>query len=124
MPSSSARSSPRRWQSRHSVTWLALSTRGARRRSLVGNGGQGVEEKGVNVWLEVVDPEVTTELGRYDEGPDRDGFALGALRLGVLAVRQARGELDALVVRQEGERIVGQIRNVLVEHGTKVSADI
>jgi hypothetical protein len=36
-------------------------------------------------------PEVAAELGRHSEGPERDRYALGVLRLGVLALRQARG---------------------------------
>jgi hypothetical protein len=83
-----------------------------------------LEQNAVKLWLEVTDAEVATELVRYEQGADRDGFALGALRLGVLALRQVRGELDAHVVRHEGERLLAEIRTVLVEHATRVAGEI
>ena len=46
------------------------------------------------VGLEVVDPELVAELEKYPEGTPREKYALGALRLGALAIRQASGELD------------------------------
>src|SRR2546425_6545468 len=74
--------------------------------------------------LEVVDPETVGELCRHDEGPDREAFALRALRLGVLTLRQARGELDAQTIRQEGERLVGEVNQVLAEHVVKLTGDV
>ena len=47
------------------------------------------------------------------DGPDREAFALSALRLGVLALRQATGAVDAASLRQEGERVLGSVRELL-----------
>jgi hypothetical protein len=51
-------------------------------------------------------------------GRERDDFALDALRLGVLAIRQARGQIDAHAIRKEGERLVSEFSTVLVEYRT------
>jgi hypothetical protein len=44
--------------------------------------------------LVVNDPEVISELWAKPEGRERDEYALGALRLGILALRQVRGQID------------------------------
>ena len=59
--------------------------------------------------LTVTDPEVVAELNAKQEGPERDEYALGALRLGVLAFKQARGQIDAGTLRHEGERLLVQL---------------
>jgi uncharacterized membrane protein YheB (UPF0754 family) len=71
--------------------------------------------------LEITDAEVATELLKCNEGPERNFYALSALRLGVLALQRARGELDSQTIRQAGERIVLEIKTVLTEHATGVT---
>ena len=66
--------------------------------------------------LTVTDPEVITEFNAKQEGRERDEYALGALRLGVLALKQARGQIDAGTVRQEGERLLGDVQLALSDH--------
>jgi hypothetical protein len=78
----------------------------------------------IKLQLEVVDSETVADLRRHDEGPDREGFALGALRLGVLALRQAKGEVDASTIRHEGEGLVSEMNRVLVEHAVKLTNDV
>ncbi len=78
----------------------------------------------IKLFLEVVDPEVVVELAKRDDGSDRDRFALSALRLGVLALRNARGELDAQTVRQEGERLLSQVKETLTDHANKVTGEV
>lgn len=58
--------------------------------------------------LVVSDPEVITELWAKREGRERDEYALGALRLGMLALRQLRGQIDAVASpspRQDERRL-------------------
>ena len=74
--------------------------------------------------LNVSDPEVVSELERCATGPDRERYALSALRLGVLALRQARGELDAVVVRDAGQKIVQELESVFRERGGKIADDL
>lgn len=74
--------------------------------------------------LEVLDPEVVTELVKHPEGPERDQFALGALRLGVIALQQARGELDSAAIRSAGEEILHRLEQLLTERGTRITGDV
>lgn len=61
--------------------------------------------------LEVTDPETVTELQGLSEGSARDLYALKALRIGVLALRQARGQVDVQAVRSEGDRLLELLNN-------------
>jgi len=74
--------------------------------------------------LEVLDPEVVAELVKYPEGRERERFGLGALRLGVIALRQARGELDSAAIRSAGEEILHRLEQLLTERGTRITGDI
>jgi hypothetical protein len=74
--------------------------------------------------LYVTDPEVAHELAQRDEGRERDEFATGALRLGVLALRQATGALDAQTIQREGERLIGSVRELLVERTGHVTEGV
>lgn len=74
--------------------------------------------------LEVRDPEVVTELSKRQNGVDRNSYALAALRLGVLTFRGARGELDVHSVRQEGERLLTEVRSALQEHAARVVGEV
>src|SRR5205823_2464774 len=56
--------------------------------------------------LTIDDPLLVQELITHPQGDDRDAFALTALRIGVLAIKQAQGRLDSDVVRNEGERLL------------------
>lgn len=75
----------------------------------------------IRLELVVRDPEVALELGQRTEGRERDEYACSALRLGVLALRQASGALDAQTVQREGERLLGSVRELLVERTGQVT---
>jgi hypothetical protein len=74
--------------------------------------------------LTVSDPEVIAELQKCSAGPDRERYALSGLRLGVLALRQARGELDAVVVRDAGQKIVHDLDSLFRERGGKITDEL
>jgi hypothetical protein len=63
--------------------------------------------------LVIEDPEVITELRRRAEGHVRSTFATSALRIGILALRQAQGNVDAEVVRNEGQRLIAELNREL-----------
>jgi len=63
--------------------------------------------------IEVSDPEVVAELRRHADGADRDRYALSALRVGVLALRSASGQVDAASVREAGTALVTEVRELL-----------
>ncbi len=75
----------------------------------------------LDLQLRVTDAEVIAELIRHDEGPDRDDFAHAALRLGVLALRQASGFVDAEVLRTEGVRLLGDVEVLLTDQLSKTT---
>ncbi len=71
--------------------------------------------------LQVSDPEVIAELEKHPAGLDRERLCLTALRLGVLALRQARGELDAASIREAGQQIIHDIESLFQERGREIS---
>jgi hypothetical protein len=74
----------------------------------------------IELALTVRDPETVVELWRRTEGEPRASFALSALRLGVMALRQAAGAIDSGTVRQEGERLVSAVRELLMERSNQI----
>jgi hypothetical protein len=68
----------------------------------------------------VRDPETIAELCRFPEGEPRDEFARQALRIGVMALRQARGQIDADLVRREGERLLLDLQRRFEDHARSV----
>ena len=74
------------------------------------------------ITLNVTDPEVLHELERREDGSPRDAFAAHALRLGVLALRQASGSLDADVIRREGEQLLAAVGSVLHQRNSDLSS--
>lgn len=70
--------------------------------------------------LTIQDTDTIAELSLHGEGEDRDQFALQALRIGVLALRQARGAVDGDVVRREGERLLDNLQGTLREHAGRL----
>lgn len=83
-----------------------------------------LERDTVKLHIEVVDPEVVSELLKHDEGHERELFSLSALRLGVLAMRQARGELDAATIREAGERLLAEVRETLTSHAGDMARSV
>jgi hypothetical protein len=61
------------------------------------------------VTLAVSDPEVLLALCDYPEGPARTAFLVTSLKVGVLALRAARGTLDSDTLRREGDRVMEEL---------------
>jgi len=78
----------------------------------------------MKVKLRITDPEMIRILKEYTEGRVRDDFALSALRIGLLSVRQAQGVIDSNAVRHEGEIILSTLQNSLNAHQKSVSENI
>lgn len=73
------------------------------------------------IQLTVSDPDVIAELVKYPDAPERERYALTALRVGVLALRQARGELDAGAIREAGQLVLRELESLLHERGTEIT---
>src|ERR1022692_3511687 len=67
----------------------------------------------VRLDLTVTDSGSIIELLLHQEGPERDDYALGALRIGLLSLRHARGQIDADAVRREGDRLLSDLKQAL-----------
>lgn len=66
--------------------------------------------------LTVTDRETIDELISYPEGEQRELYAQTALRIGVLALRQARGRLDADMIQRETQRMLSGLERQLAAH--------
>ena len=73
--------------------------------------------------LRITDREMLVELYRQPE-QDQAVYALSALRLGLIALRQARGELDSASIRRESDRLMTDLRGALTDHSVKVKTEI
>jgi len=70
--------------------------------------------------LAVEDPDTIAELCQHAEGDERERFALSALRIGVLALRQARGQVDGEQIRRQTDHMLLALQSQLNEHATLV----
>lgn len=66
--------------------------------------------------LHIADPELCAELEQHEDGRPRHDFALAALRIGVLALRHARGRIDVERIRDEGDRLLANLAEKLAAH--------
>ncbi|HXF45014.1 MAG TPA: hypothetical protein VNK91_02745, partial [Burkholderiaceae bacterium] len=66
--------------------------------------------------LVVSDAETAAALLEHPEGRQRTQFALTALKVGVLALRAARGTIDAAALRSESERLLTLLAERLEKH--------
>ena len=78
----------------------------------------------VRLELDVTDPDVLEELRRQPDGDARAAYALNALRIGVLALRSASGQLDAVAVKEAGARLLSELRETLVQRGQQLTSDL
>lgn len=63
--------------------------------------------------LEVRDPEALAELQAIEDGDARLRHAELALKVGLLSIKHARGEIDVRAIRGEGDRLLTEFEKVL-----------
>jgi hypothetical protein len=92
-----------------------------------GTGGASARQRAVGrslvLTLEVTDPEVVLELRRH-EGEDLERYVLTALRLGVLSLRAASGQVDAGSLREAGTALLSEVRELLSTRASEVTERI
>lgn len=66
----------------------------------------------VRLELVVSDSDSIAELVLY-QGAEREEYALCALRIGLLSLRHARGQIDADAVKREGDRLLSDLKQAL-----------
>lgn len=76
----------------------------------------------LDMWLR--DREVIEAVSAYATPRERQAFVTTALRIGVLAMRQASGQVDATSVRNEGERMLTQLAASLTQHKETVAEQV
>jgi len=72
--------------------------------------GNGHRDSELRLDLVLTDREVIQELSRRREPSDRDSYAQAALKVGVLAIRQASGVIDTQAIQEEGRRLIETMR--------------
>ena len=77
---------------------------------------------GLRLELDVTDPECVDALGSLPEGRTRNDFARQALRIGIIAMRQAQGRIDGEAVRNEGERVIAALAGTLADYRAQTEA--
>jgi hypothetical protein len=66
--------------------------------------------------LVVEDRDVIRALVEYPEGPERNQYALEALKIGVLALRHVGGQVSADLIQRESARLVKDMQQTLNQH--------
>ncbi|MEX2142316.1 MAG: hypothetical protein WD894_23810 [Pirellulales bacterium] len=74
--------------------------------------------------LNVTDRDTIAELYHRPEGELRDEYALQALRIGVLALRQARGQVDGEVIQRESQRMLANLEHQLQSHAAQMQQQL
>ena len=69
----------------------------------------------IELCLTITDPDLYTELSKRDE-PERSEFAMASMKIGVIAFRQAQGQVDANQIRDAGERVIMDMSSALEKH--------
>jgi len=74
--------------------------------------------------LFVSDSDSLSELLQKGEGRERNEYALAALRIGLLSLRHARGQIDAEAVKHEGEQLVADLKHALEQSRSEIQGDL
>lgn len=64
----------------------------------------------------ISDTDLCEELKKHEEGEDRDAFAIRAMRIGIIAIRHAQGQIYAEKIRGEGNRIMEKTESTLTNY--------
>ena len=78
----------------------------------------------IELRLLITDPDLCGALEVHEEGHHRHDFAVASMKIGALALEQARGRIDAERVRAEGDRLLENLGRALSEHQRSVAEQI
>lgn len=78
--------------------------------------GPATLPRSLTLTLDLHDATVIAELIQLPEGSPRQEFAAKALRIGVMALQQARGQIDVESIRREGDRLLQTLNERLEKH--------
>jgi hypothetical protein len=74
--------------------------------------------------LIVSDNDSVVELLQKAEGREREEYALSALRIGLLALKHARGQIDADAVKREGDKLLVELKNALEHSRSEIHTNL
>jgi len=74
--------------------------------------------------LVVTDTDSVKELVLRREGRERDEYALSALKIGVLSLRHATGQIDVEAVRSEGDRLITEFDQALENSRVQLNGNL
>ncbi len=74
--------------------------------------------------LTIEDREMIDDLCCYPEGREREHFALSALRIGMLALRQARGRIDVDLIQRETRQMLTTLELKFTDHARRINDDL
>lgn len=80
--------------------------------------------EGITLDLTVTDRETVSELQKHDDESAREAYALSALKVGVLAIRQACGVVDAQSIQDECEKFIHIVGETLSSHAETISTQV
>lgn len=83
-----------------------------------------VPRKPVKLRVEISDPEVIAEIEKHSDDSSREKYALSALRLGVLALRQAAGELDSTTIRNAAQSMLTDLGQMLSQRAVELTSEM
>jgi hypothetical protein len=78
----------------------------------------------IRLELTVTDSDSIIELSVRREGMERDHYALGALRIGLLSLKHTQGQLDADAVRREGNRLLENLNHGLDSYRVQLNENL
>jgi hypothetical protein len=78
----------------------------------------------IHIDILVTDSDSVRELTTRQEGRDRDEYTLCALRIGLLSLKHARGQVDADAVKREGDRLLQDLGNSFESYRTTLHANL
>jgi hypothetical protein len=70
------------------------------------------------------DREIIEAVEGYPEGTARDVYVISALKIGILAMKRAQGQIDADSIRKESERLISTLDRRLDEHQKTVQKEL
>lgn len=82
------------------------------------------EDGGLLLKIIVRDRDVIEALEEQGDSVSRDEYAAAALRIGVLALKHARGRIDADQIQREGEKMLQSMQSQLQEHAGKLHENL
>jgi hypothetical protein len=78
----------------------------------------------VHIDLFVTDSDSVRELTIRQPGRDRDEYTLCALRIGLLSLKHARGQIDADAVRRESDRLLQDLGKSLESYRAQLNENV